>query len=468
MNLSLTLSPAPMRRASSHPPTRRSCQVAASLGLCLEEAAPPAAFSLALTIAPNTLTLITGPSGSGKSTLLREACRRLRALDATVIAPPAAASLGDRPVIDLIGGSTEYATGVLARAGLAEASCFVRRPSELSEGQRERLRLAIAIDRAQRSPGRAPIVLLLDELCASLDPLHARAVCAQLHRLITRSRTPVSALVATPRDDLEPWLAPHTIITCSLAAPALVSTIARATPRDPLASVSIERGERADYHALAPLHYRAHQPATFALVLRALHRESPASEPILAGALVVSMPTLNARWRDLAWPGRFTTPDKSLNTRRLNDELRAISRVIIDPRFRSLGLAARMVRHYLAAPLTPCTEALAALAHAAPFFERAGMTPYPLTPSQRDARLLDALAHLDLEPWRLATPDLALRRALGACSGAARLLDRELRAWANASRATRSLARDELSAIFRAAARSLACTSVAYAHTAPS
>lgn len=464
MNLSLSLTPPGV--ASTRPPTRRSCAVAASLGLSLDEPAPTPPSTLSLTIAPNTITLITGPSGSGKTTLLRAIRRRLRALDSAIIEPPAAARLRDRPAIDLIDGPLEYAVGALARAGLAEASCLVRRPGELSEGQRERLRLAIALDRAQRSPANSPVVLLLDEFCASLDRQHARAVGALLHRFITRSRVPVSAIIATPRDDLAPWLAPHARITCSLAAPPAFSLAPPAQPRDPLDAVRIERGDRADYLALAPLHYRARQPATFALMLRALHHESPSSEPILAGAMVISMPTLNARWRARAWPGRFDTPDKSLNAHRLNDELRAISRVVIDPRFRSLGLASRMVRHYLANPLTPCTEAIAALAHASPFFERAGMTPYPLTPSQRDARLLDALAHLDLEPWRLATPDLALRRALDASPISGALLERELRAWANAAGATRALTGADLPTIFRAAARSLACSSIAYAHTA--
>lgn len=467
MTIHLTLSPAPA--APPRSPTRRACAVAASLGLFLDDLAPNAgAAPIPLALAPNAIALLRGPSGSGKSSLLAHARRQLGKLGTRAVSPPA--RLRNRPTIDLIGGPLEYATGALARAGLAEAACFVRRPCELSEGQRERLRLAIAMESARRASKSPPgqVVLLLDEFCAGLDRLHARAVAALLRRWISRSPQALCAIIATPRDDLEPWLAPDATITCSLSGPPSISVArAGASPADPLDAISIEPGVREDYFTLAPLHYRAHHPATIARVLRAVHHEHPDVSPVLAGALVVSMPALNARWRDLAWPGRYDSADKARSAHRLNEELRTITRVIIDPRFRSLGLAARMVGHYLDNPLTPSTEAVAAMGGAAPFFERAGMTPYLFAPSRRDARLLDALTLLGLEPWRLAAPSSALRRAIDSAPGAARLLDRELRAWADASRATRSLADSELPAIFRVAARSLACSATAYAHTRP-
>ena len=107
--------------------------------------------------------------------------------------------------------------------------------------------------------------------------------------------------------------------------------------------------------------------------------------------LVASMPTLNGRWRAIAWPGEYDTPDKRANARRLNDEVRVISRVIVDPRYRGLGLAVQLVRAYLEDAVTLRTEALAAMAHACPFFERAGMRRIELPPSKADAKLARAL-----------------------------------------------------------------------------
>jgi len=113
------------------------------------------------------------------------------------------------------------------------------------------------------------------------------------------------------------------------------------------------------------------------------------------------MPTLNAHWRNRAWPGHFDTPDKSLNAHRLNEQIRTISRVIVDPHSRGLGVATKLVRAYLEHPLTIGTEASAAMGSICPFFQRAGMTPYEIFPDQTDTRLLDALAHLSIAPESL-------------------------------------------------------------------
>lgn len=60
------------------------------------------------------------------------------------------------------------------------------------------------------------------------------------------------------------------------------------------------------------------------------------------GVLVVSMPVLNSRLRPLAWPSRYRTGDRRADARRINRELRTLSRVIVDPRVRGIGLATRL------------------------------------------------------------------------------------------------------------------------------
>lgn len=463
MSVTFTLPlPSDYPRWSSRPPTRRSCEVAAALGICLDDSPRVSASPASLKLSAGAIALALGPSGSGKSTFLRSAARALREQGVCVIEP--ARELREVPLIDQIEGSLEYATRALARAGLAEAACFVRRPSELSQGQRERLRLALAFERALRRSERSPVALALDEFCASLDGLHARAVAALLRRFVLRHAPRISALVATPRDELAPWLGASVNVhfgACGEPSRIERAPERRATP-DPLANVRLEPGGRVDYLALAPLHYRAQQPATITRVLRAVHDDGR-SRPVLAGALVVSMPALNARWRALAWPGEYEHLPPRERARRLNDEVRTISRVIVDPRFRSLGLAARLVRAYLRERRPPRVEAVAAMGHAAPFFERAGMRAIPLAPSARDARLLSVLLSMGVEPWRLATPRSALRRAMDASPDASRRLERALRRWACDSRATRALTDASLAEIFAAAARSVACSTTAYA-----
>src|SRR5207302_8084626 len=60
----------------------------------------------------------------------------------------------------------------------------------------------------------------------------------------------------------------------------------------------------------------------------------------------------------------------------INANLRTISRVIVHPQFRALGLSSRLVRCICKHCDTRYTEALAVMGRAHPFFERAGMKRY--------------------------------------------------------------------------------------------
>lgn len=200
------------------------------------------------------------------------------------------------------------------------------------------------------------------------------------------------------------------------------SLIRRLSAQHPPPALDIRPGTPDDYEPLAHLHYRAGRPATIDRVLVAVDH----AYGITAGVLVTSRPTLNAWWRNAAWPGRFAGLTKANAARRINDELRTISRVIIDPRWRGLGVAARLVRAYLDDPATPLTEALAAMGIASPFFERAGMRRIDGPGPARAARLRRLLGTADASPTHAA-------RAL------ARLSDDKLRAWARASASTRRI-----------------------------
>lgn len=156
--------------------------------------------------------------------------------------------------------------------------------------------------------------------------------------------------------------------------------------------ITIEQGSPRDLDDLARFHYAAGRPGPIARILRAV------DEGQTVGVLVASMPTLNGRWRAIAWPGDYDTPDQRENAQRLNHDVRVISRVIVDPRYRGRGIAVRLVRAYLGNPCTARTEAVAAMAHACPFFERAGMRRVDLPPSKADAKLLHALERHGVDP----------------------------------------------------------------------
>ena len=60
----------------------------------------------------------------------------------------------------------------------------------------------------------------------------------------------------------------------------------------------------------------------------------------------------------------------------LNGEMRCISRVVIEPRFRGIGLGRYLVAETLARAGVELVEAMAAMGQVNPFFERAGMRRY--------------------------------------------------------------------------------------------
>ncbi|MGH7133752.1 MAG: hypothetical protein ACREJO_17630 [Phycisphaerales bacterium] len=235
--------------------------------------------------------------------------------------------------------------------------------------------------------------------------------------------------------------------------------------------LTIEPGSIDDYRALAHLHYRAAEPATIDLVHRATDPQDPwprpsglcaaANQPTLlpAAVLVISRPPLNGAWRSLAWPGwldHLSPRDRALA---INHELRTISRVIVRPPYRALGLARRLVARYLAAPLTPRTEALAAMAATSPFFERAGMHRHDLPQPVALRQLRRALRSTGIRPWQLASP--IARRQLARSPDT--LL--ALRRWANAGRATRRLLDAPPADLTRAAYLHLCSRPVIYTYT---
>ncbi|MCC6229256.1 MAG: GNAT family N-acetyltransferase [Phycisphaerales bacterium] len=190
--------------------------------------------------------------------------------------------------------------------------------------------------------------------------------------------------------------------------------------------LSITQGGLDDYRALAHQHYRAAAPATIALILAARLGNA------LAGVLVVSMPTLNATWRDAVFPALRGMACAG-RARWINQNIRVISRVIVDPAQRGTGIATALVRAYLARPLTRHTEAIAAMARWSPFFRHAGMRELVTPACKRDARLARELRALGVVAWRLSDARLA-RRAVRIAA-----VKRAIERWARASKATRGL-----------------------------
>ncbi|MEM1211867.1 MAG: ATP-binding cassette domain-containing protein [Planctomycetota bacterium] len=222
-------------------PSSRVLHAAAMFGLGIDRAQtveliPPTELELG----PHRVLFITGPSGSGKSTLLRrlgEAAvqRGLPVVDLDGLPTPA-----DRPLVDLLSAEDaadglddvvgvedfstppaglERALRLLSLAGLGDAFVMLRRPSELSDGQRARLRLALAMEAAEAEVSRGELtgegvelaaLLVADEFGATLDRQTAVTLAASVRRFA--DRCPVTVAVATTHDDLLEALSPDVLV----------------------------------------------------------------------------------------------------------------------------------------------------------------------------------------------------------------------------------------------------------------
>jgi ABC-type ATPase with predicted acetyltransferase domain len=161
---------------------------------------------------PGQILLLTGASGSGKSTLLRQLVadlhqQNIRTIDLGRLPLP------DVPVVDCLPDlSLEAALMLLGRMGLGEAWTYLRTPTELSDGQRWRLRLCLAVHEAGRYPNE-PVVLVCDEYAALLDRLTAAVVSRSIRKLIT-ALPRLSAVLATCHDDVVRPLSPDRVVLC--------------------------------------------------------------------------------------------------------------------------------------------------------------------------------------------------------------------------------------------------------------
>jgi len=184
----------------------RARRVAELFGLKIE----PADAMPVIRLQAREIVLIVGPSGAGKSSLLRHALGAqldIKWIDLNRIRLPKA-----KTIIECFPGADDAQTmDVLSRVGLAEVWTYLRLPGELSEGQRWRLRLALAMWGAAR--GKGPAVILADEFCATLDRITAAVVARALRRAIDAAEN-LSALVATSHDDILDALEPNRVVRC--------------------------------------------------------------------------------------------------------------------------------------------------------------------------------------------------------------------------------------------------------------
>jgi hypothetical protein len=182
-------------------------------------------------------------------------------------------------------------------------------------------------------------------------------------------------------------------------------------------NLRIVRGDFEDYKRLARFHYRDSRPGAYTAIFIIKPDSGISKEPV--GVIVYTMPSAGAELRNIATGNLFAGFDNRTRLGLINKNIRCISRVIIEPRFRGLGLASRLVRETMPEIDVPIIEAMAVMGTVNPFFEKAGMKSYTAKMPVRCIKLIEAFSEVGVEEKELIDAEEVQRRLkqLGWCEG---------------------------------------------------
>jgi len=179
--------------------------------------------------------------------------------------------------------------------------------------------------------------------------------------------------------------------------------------------LEIVEGELSDYKRLAYLHYRQGRLGAFERVyaIRPKRRLSGGFGIETVGVIVYTLPSPGCELRNVATGGFFCGFDRSSRVGLIDKNIRCIGRVIVEPRFRVLGLASRLVRETMPKMGRAMIEAMAVMGAVNPFFEKAGMKAYVGKMPGRCVQLLEAFSMVGVEEDDLVEPGRVERKLGG-------------------------------------------------------
>ena len=350
---------------------------------------------LSLDIEPKDIIYITGDSGTGKSTLLRHLAEELsrHTIFGKVLQEKDVKIDPDSVLVEGLGSNLEEAIRYLSLAGLNDAKLFLRRFRDLSEGQKYRYKIAKMLSMGADT-------LIFDEFCSLLDRETAKVVAYCVQKL-ARS-VGATLIAATSHKDLFEDLQPDIYIVKGFGRDIQVnySEEDRSKECSIMREVKVKEGSHKDLHSLESYHYREGRLCN----IRRIYKAELRGETI--GVIVYSTPVYSCA-------GRTKYFGRRIDVGELNRDFITISRVIVHPKYRGIGLAVKLVKETLEKIGYRYVEALAVMARYNPFFKKAGMVEVAYTSnlSLKCREALKMLADYGIDP-RLAASKLYITKKL--------------------------------------------------------
>lgn len=309
---------------------------------------------------------------------------------------PQLALQADVPVIDQVSATDAAWLQLLIGCGLSDAFSWARLPHELSQGQQQRLDMACHF-----AFPADPVII--DGFCEHLDDATARAVAwtaGAMARKLGRG-----LIVATVRAELAADLRPDVIIRKTWDPEPHVETLT-AWPGccSLIERIRYRPGTLADWRKLKHLHYAAGDPAT----VHSAHVLHLDTDPAPIAVALLSWPDLHSAARNLDTDDRYKLQGNAEATHRLNREVVKLSRIVIAPEFRGIGLTRMLLAELIEKVRPRYIESTTALGRWNPFLLSLGFREVPQATAAAEADLLE-WAESTRVPPQVALDSSALR-----------------------------------------------------------
>ena len=373
-------------------PTSRVVSVAEGFGLGLDQWDKFIVYdNVELNIGPTDIVYITGDSGSGKSVLLKALEKDIKGdMGLSTINIADIKPEPGKPLIETVGKTLEEGLELLSKVGLNDAFLFLRSYEQLSDGQKYRYKIAKMMESKAQ-------FWIMDEACATLDRDTAKIVAFNLQKLARQQGRAV--LAATTHTDLFEDLKPSVHIHKRFGKEICVVyyTNQQAKECSLTKEMQITEGTVQDWRGLAGFHYRSHKIVAPRRIFCLKRGEE------LCGVIVYCYPPPTCFGR------RSVLPKMSM--KELNDKLSIISRVVVHPKYRTIGLGVKLVKETLAKAGTPYVEMPAVMAKYNPFGEKAGMRKIAEQPPPKEAlKIAETLQHLGFNIQLLGSEKYVLNK----------------------------------------------------------